>query len=134
MQPCPVLEDMARAALALLAPGVAAGEGEWLERLAGRELRRTTSSACSASALVPPHRRDSPALTPSPPADAAPGGRACYEVWEILFGDGAWHVAQVRCWRKDAAGRDVADVEWHAGVDSWGGAYVADRGRMREPR
>jgi hypothetical protein len=84
--------------------------------------------------MPPNDPRLRPALERSLPADAVPGGEIRYARgrWLVLFGDGDWHPVQVRAWRKDRAGRDVADVEWSIAGETWGESYQVDKAKMRE--
>lgn len=74
--------------------------------------------------LMPPRDpRLCPALERALPCDAAPGSSRVPErpePLEVLFGDGAWHLVSVRAWRRDRYGRDVVQVEWHIGGETFG--------------
>ena len=67
------------------------------------------------------------------PADTGPA--TDYELTRepllLLFGDGDWHLVEVRSRRKDWMDRDVIDIEWHIAGDTCGGSYLCDPQRMR---
>ena len=67
------------------------------------------------------------------PADAISGtGLTVGDSAEVLFGDGVWRwVAITGEW--NSAGGWVVQLEWHAGGESWGDAYVYDAEKFREP-
>lgn len=76
-----------------------------------------------------------PALEVALPADSPgrdPGHRADNSPWLFLFGSGEWHRVTARAWWTDRRGREVVQVEWHAGGSTFDETYVVDRERMRE--
>jgi len=85
---------------------------------------------------VPPRDpRLCPALERALPADSPghdPGYRGERSPWLFLFGDGGRHPVTVRARWADRHGREVVEIEWHGGGDTWSEAYLADPERMRE--
>ena len=74
-----------------------------------------------------------PALEVVPPTDAgAPGYRHDRTLYEFLWGDGEWHTVTIRGWRKDARGRQVVDVEFHAAGGTWSESYLYDPAKVRD--
>jgi hypothetical protein len=49
-----------------------------------------------------------------------------------LFRDGGWHSARVLARWLDRCGREVVQLEWFAGLDSWSGEFLAGPGKIRE--
>jgi hypothetical protein len=84
--------------------------------------------------MPPRDPRLCPALDRALPADDRPGPvRMERIVWEVLFGDGAWHPVTVRARRTDRLGRDVVDVEWYSEGENWSESYVVDEAKLRAP-
>ena len=51
---------------------------------------------------------------------------------DVLFGDGYWHHARLVARWLDRYGREVVQLEWFAELDTWGGEYLADLGKIRD--
>ena len=65
------------------------------------------------------------------PADAIDGtGLHVGDSAEVLFGDGDWHHVRIAGEWNSARGW-VVQLEWHAGGESWGDAYVYDEAKFR---
>jgi len=85
---------------------------------------------------VPPRDpRLCPALDRALPADSPgrdPGYRGERSPWLFLFGDHEWHPVTVRARWTDRHGREVVEIEFRAGGDTYGEAYLAEPEKMRE--
>jgi hypothetical protein len=52
--------------------------------------------------------------------------------WDFLFGDGDWRRVRARAWWRDRHGREIVEVEWSIGRETFNETYLVDRERMRE--
>ena len=84
--------------------------------------------------MPPSDSRRRPALERALPADTIPDGTFRLEgiPCDVMFGDGEWHHARVLARWADRRGREVVQLEWHAGGLTWGGEYLAEARKVRE--
>lgn len=86
--------------------------------------------------MPPRDPRLCPDLERAIPSDTVPGSSRVPErpeLYEVLFGDGEWHLVSVRAWRLDWHGRRVIHVSWSAEGSTWNESYLAaGPERMRE--
>jgi hypothetical protein len=72
-----------------------------------------------------------PALEPASPSEPAEAVTV-RELAEVLFTDGEWRPVRIRARWRDPSGREVVQVEYHAGGDTRSGAFVMDEAKMRK--